>query len=143
MTVKALNALAGALAAIALVMILCAAVAGCDWKWQKTAKVTLTSKEAGLATADKVGLGYYQRQCRSIAKKCPPGTDEKTCAKLGECWTQRRLFQAVLDRTALGLAAAWTAAVAGDQSSYKAKLAVLVASFKDLSKMLSQVMGGD
>lgn len=143
MTVKAMNALAGVLAAIALVMILCAAVAGCDWKWQKTAKVTLASHEAGIATADKIGLDYHQRKCRAIAKTCAPGTNEKTCQKLGACWTQRRLFQAVMDRTTLGLAAAWTALVAGDQDGFKAKLKVVEAAAKDLSKMLSDVIGGD
>jgi hypothetical protein len=121
---------------VAIALVAVAFLGGCGWTWQKTAKVTLTGHEAGLATADKVGLGYYHRKCRAIAKKCPPGSDDKTCKPLGECWARRRLLQAVLDRTALGLAAAWTACVAGDQEGYKAKLAVLVSAMADLSKML-------
>lgn len=135
------SAVLALLAALGLALCV-ASAAGCGWSWQKTAKVTLTGHEAGLATADKVGLDYYRRTCREIAKKCPPGSDDKTCKPLGECWTQRRLLQSVLDRVALGLAVAWTAAATGDQEGYKAKLAELVAGMKDLGRQLGGIIPG-
>jgi hypothetical protein len=114
------------------------AAQGCAW--QKAAKITLRGHEAGLATADKTGLDYYQRKCRATAKKCPAGSDDKTCPQLGECWTKRRLLQAVLDRVALAVAAGWTSCAAADEDTWRARLVVIQDGFKDLSKELAGII---
>lgn len=122
------------------ILILVLALSGCAW--QKAAKITLTSHEAALAAADKTGLDHYNKKCRDIAKKCPPGSDDKTCKPLGKCWKSRRTLQGVLDKAALGIAAGWTAAAAGDQKGWDAIRAILEGSMDDLSKMLRAAFSG-
>lgn len=134
------SAVAGFIGFIGLMFVFFAFLTSCSW--QKAARITLTGHEAGLATADKVGLDHYRRECRSIAEKCPAGSDEKTCKPLGECWNRRRLLQTVLDRTALALAVTWTSLVTADQKGFKAKLAELEAAMRDLGKELATIIPG-
>lgn len=117
------------------------ALSGCT-TWQAKAKTTLTVAEATVDGASKVGIDYYQRQCRTVAATCPKTTDEKTCPALGRCWTARRLLQAVLDRTALAVSAAWAVLVAADEGATTAGIVAVQAALQDLAKLLSGAVPG-
>lgn len=119
---------------VAAVMLFLVLAQGCNWR--EAASATLRGLEQTIETGDKAGLAYYERRCMDLAKKCPPGSTAATCSPLGECWGQRKLLQAVLDRSAIALAAAWTAAAVGTQEQFKDKLAVLKSAIGDLTQML-------
>lgn len=115
------------------------ALQGCS-SWQATAKTTLTVAEAAIDGANKVGLDYYHRRCMTVAASCPAGTDDRTCAPLGECWGARRLLQAVLDRSSLAVSAAWAVLVAADETGTTQRLVAVQAAIADLGQLLAGVV---
>lgn len=126
---------------IALFLLL-VSLNGCA-TWQKTAKITLTSAEASVQGADKVGLEYYERKCRAVALKCPAGSGvDKSCISLQTCHGQQNLLRTILDKASLAIGATWVALAAGDRPTTTKLLTALQPVLSDLAKLLTGIVPG-